>query len=432
MISNTLTYYVSTYNKGSVSKYDTHKKNELRDVYNNMLKINKKSPLYKIASSDSVKQYAIDLKETSRQIKYVAAELTDENGNISGSSKKKAASSNNKLARATYIGSSSDKDAVVDDIDLTISKLATPQVNVGNYLSKDSYGLSKGPYSFDLSIGDYTYEFQFNVKSNDTNIDIQQRLSRLISKSNVGVTAEVIEDDENRSALKLTSEATGISSYNNKGLTFVISDSPGEENGDAVSFLGLDKVYSEPGNAVFTVNGIEKSSSSNTISIPDKFEIELLGTTMDDDEVHIGLKPDFDALIENIGEFIDTYNSTLEFAKNKMTGTYESGQFYRDISGIAKAYKNSLDASGFSVLPDGHLQLEESLLTQAAREGTLSDNLDKLNSFKNSLVRKSENIAINPVQYIDKKMITYPHPTKNFTSPYVSSTYSGFLFNGYI
>lgn len=432
MISNALSYYVSSYNKGSISKYETHKKSELRDVYNNMLKINKKSPLYKLASTDSVKQYAIDLKETARQIKYVAASLTDEEGNISGSSKKKASSSNNKVAKAKFIGSSSDKDSVIEDIVLNVTKLATPQVNESNYLQKDTYGLSKGPYSFDLSIGEYTYEFQFNVKSNDTNNDIQHKLARLITNSNVGITAEVIENSDNQSALRLTSNATGISSYNNKGLTFVIADSAGEENGDAVEFLGLDHVKSEPGNAVFTLNGIEHTSGSNTISLPDRFEIELLGISIEGDDTVIGLKPDFDALVENISEFIDTYNHTIDFAKNKSTGTYESSQFYRDISGIAKAYRHSLDSSGFTVLPDGHLQLEESLLVQSAKEGTLSENLDKLNHFKNSLVRKSDNIALNPVQYIDKKLIAYPHPTKNMPSPYVTSMYSGFLFNGYI
>lgn len=432
MINNALTYYVSTYNRGSLSKYDTHKKSELREVYNNMLKINKKSPLYKLASTDTVKQYAIDLKETARQIKYVAANLTDEEGNISGSSKKKAISSNNKVAIAKYIGESSDKSDVIDDIELNVMKLASPQVNVGNFLQPDSYGLSKGPYSFDLSIGDYTYEFQFNVKSNDTNLDIQQRLSRLINKSNVGVQAEVIENATGHTALQITSDATGVSSYSNRGLTFAIADTPGEENGDAVKFLGLDRVYEEPSNAIFTINGVEKSSASNTISIPDQFEIELVGTSVEGDNTLIGLKPDFDALVENLNEFIETYNGTVDFARNKMSDTYESGQFYRDISNIAKNYKQSLDASGFTVLPDGHLQLEESLLTQAAREGTLTENLSKLNQFKNSLVRKSENIALNPVQYIDKKMIAYPHPTRNMPSPYVTSMYSGFLFNGYI
>lgn len=432
MINNAITYYVSTYNNGSVSKYDTHKKSELREVYNNMLKINKKSPLYKLASTDTVKQYAIDLKETARQIKYVAANLTDEDGNISGSSKKKAISSNNKVAIAKYIGESSDKSDVIDDIELNVMKLASPQVNVGNFLQPDSYGLPKGPYSFDLSIGDYTYEFQFNVKSNDTNLDIQQRLSRLINKSNVGVQAEVIENATSHTALQITSDATGVSSYSNRGLTFAIVDTPGEENGDAVKFLGLDRVYEEPSNAIFTINGIEKSSASNTISIPDQFEIELVGTSVEGDNTLIGLKPDFDALVENLNEFIETYNGTVDFARNKMSDTYESGQFYRDISNIAKNYKHSLDASGFTVLPDGHLQLEESLLTQAAREGTLTENLSKLNQFKNSLVRKSENISLNPVQYIDKKMIAYPHPTRNMPSPYVTSMYSGFLFNGYI
>ncbi len=432
MISNALNYYVSAYSQGSVSKYDTHKKSELREVYNNMLKINKKSPLYKLESTDNIKQYAIDLKETARQIKYVAATLTDEEGNISGSSKKKASSSNNKVAKAKYIGSSSDKKAEVPELELNVKKLATPQVNVGNYLQKDASGLSKGPYSFDLSIGEYTYEFQFNVKSSDTNFDIQEKLARLINKSNIGVTAEISENADEHTALKLTSESTGVTSFANRGLTFIISDTRGEEHGDAVSFLGLDKVYSEPGNAAFTINGIEKSSASNTISIPEQFEIELVGTSIEGDDTIIGLKPDFDALIENINEFIDVYNKTVDFAKHKDQGTYESSQFYRDITGIAKNYKYSLDAAGFTVLPDGHLQLEESLLIQSAREGTLTENLDKLNHFKNSLIRKSDNIALNPIQYIDKKMIAYPHPTRNMPSPYVSSMYSGFLFNGYI
>ncbi len=432
MISNALNYYVSTYARGGVSKYDTHKKSELREVYNNMLKINKKSPLYKLESTDNIKQYAIDLKETARQIKYVAATLTDEDGNISGSSKKKASSSNNKVAKAKYIGSSSDKKAEVPELELNVKKLATPQVNVGNYLQKDTYGLSKGPYSFDLSIGEYTYEFQFNVKSNDTNIDIQEKLARLINKSNIGVTAELTENADGNTALKLTSETTGVTSFANRGLTFVISDTQGAEHGDAVSFLGLDKVYSEPSNAVFTINGIEKSSASNTIAIPEQFEIELVGTSIEGDDTIIGLKPDFDALIENVTEFIDIYNKTVDFAKLKDVGTYESSQFYRDITGIAKNYKYSLDSAGFTVLPDGHLQLEESLLVQSAREGTLTDNLDKLNRFKNALIRKSDNIALNPIQYIDKKMIAYPHPTRNMPSPYVSSMYSGFLFNGYI
>lgn len=431
MISNAITYYVSTYGKQTVSKYDSHKSNELRDVYNNMLKINKKSPLYKFPSSDSIQKYAIDLKEAAHSIKNVAASMTNEDGSISGFSKKKATSSNRKVADAKYIGDLADaEEDSPKDISLFVSKLAKPQVNLGNYLKKDSLDILKGPYSFDLSIGEYTYEFQFNVKSDDTNLKIQERLARLINRSNIDLHAEIDEDSDGLTALKLTSDNTGVPSY--KNLTFTISDSEGIENGNAVEYFGLSNVYSPPENAEFTINGTPKTSVSNTISINGQFEVTLKGISIEDDETIIGLKPDFDALTENISEFIDTYNSMIDLAKERMTGTYESGMFYRDISGIAKNYKNYLDSSGFTVLSDGKLKLEESLLIQSANEGTLNDSLDKLNNFKNSLIRKSDNISLNPMQYIDKKMISYPHPTRNMPSPYVTSIYSGMMFNGYI
>lgn len=39
------------------------KKSELRSVYNNIVKINKESPLYKIKDSADAQKFAIDIKE---------------------------------------------------------------------------------------------------------------------------------------------------------------------------------------------------------------------------------------------------------------------------------------------------------------------------------------------------------------------------------
>ena len=45
-IDNAYAYYISTYAQKTVSRYDSHKKSELRKVYNKIVKINKDSPLY--------------------------------------------------------------------------------------------------------------------------------------------------------------------------------------------------------------------------------------------------------------------------------------------------------------------------------------------------------------------------------------------------
>ena len=74
------------------------------------------------------------------------------------------------------------------------------------------------------------------------------------------------------------------------------------------------------------------------------------------------------------------------------------------------------------------------MIIQSANEGTLRDTLDDLMDFKNDLSRKSREISINPMDYINKKLISYPNPnhSKVFVSPYVTSLYSGMMFNGYV
>ena len=55
-------YLLSTYGKATGSRYDSHKKSELRSLYNNIIKTNKESPLYKITRTGDVKEFAIDIK----------------------------------------------------------------------------------------------------------------------------------------------------------------------------------------------------------------------------------------------------------------------------------------------------------------------------------------------------------------------------------
>ena len=55
LIDSAYQYYLSTYRNSTVSRYDTHKKSELRDVYNQMVKVNKNSPLYKIKNKGELK-----------------------------------------------------------------------------------------------------------------------------------------------------------------------------------------------------------------------------------------------------------------------------------------------------------------------------------------------------------------------------------------
>ena len=49
-IDSAYAYYASTYANKEVSRYDSHKKSDLRKIYNRIIKTNKESPLYKISN----------------------------------------------------------------------------------------------------------------------------------------------------------------------------------------------------------------------------------------------------------------------------------------------------------------------------------------------------------------------------------------------
>ena len=99
-INTVYNHYLTTYAPKSTSKYDTHRKSELRSIYNSMVKLNKESPLYILDTSRESREYVIGLKENARQLRNTIASLggLDEEEMIN---KKSAYSSNEDIVRAT-------------------------------------------------------------------------------------------------------------------------------------------------------------------------------------------------------------------------------------------------------------------------------------------------------------------------------------------
>ena len=434
MISTVYNYYLSTYAGRQVTKYDTHKRDELKNIYNSMVRANKRAPLYKFENPEEVQKHAIDLKETARNIKNIASSLSDDDGTIAAFTKKKADSSNPRIAKARFIGEdilAEDMDKEVPNLSIYVSNLATPQTNTGTFLKPDEISIDKGTYSFDLNVGSYTYEFQFNIGSDDTNKTVQDKLTRLINRSNVGINASVVKNEAGETAMQMVSEETGISSF--RPHQFIISHDASSGTGDAVKYFGLNRVSHEAMNAHFTINGLERSTAANTFTVEGMYEITLnAASETENDVANIGLKPDLDTILENVDELLNAYNSMVDLAVDKYDGSYESGRLLRDVSSMAKANRNTLDSAGFIVQDDGHINIEESLLIQSANEGRLEESLQKLNGFRKLMIAKADNISVNPMYYVDKKVIAYPHPTRNFVAPYVTNRYSGMMFNAIV
>lgn len=428
-IDTAYSYYLSTYGKQSASRYDSHKKSELRNIYNTIVKINKDSPLYKIKHSGDVKKFAIDIKESTRIIKNVVASLSDAEEGIGNAFQKKiAVSSQEDVVSADYIGDSK-KPNETEQFLVEVKQLASSQINLGNFLDKNRLALKPGSYSFDLENSSSTFEFQFNINSEDTNYTTQNKLANLITNADIGLKASVIEDENGLSALQVESVSTGIAS--GEPFLFSIFPQASQDSISAVETLGINHVSQEAGNAVFLLDGVERSSHANTFTINHAFELTLKGLSEEGHPAVIGFKTNADAMADNIQTLVDSYNSILQTA-NKYSGSQQqSVQLYRDMSSTAFTFQNSLESMGLLVNDAGEISIDKALLTESVSDDHAEEHLSVLNEFKNLLNTKATTASLDPMKYVDKIIVTYKNPGKNLVTPYITSIYSGMMMDRY-
>ena len=397
--------YLAAYSPRQLTKYDTHKKSELRSVYNSIVKLNKDAPWYLPTTNKDTQHYAVSLKENARELHNAIAQL----GGLEQDSmfRKKSAYSP----------------------DPEVKELATPQENLGYFLPDLATTLSPATYSFDISINDMNYEFQFNINEGDTNRQIMDRLSRLINNADIGIQANVAESDS-RYALRLTSDATGVPA--NKAYHFRVSDDHTSKASGVVGNMGLNYISHPAGNACFLINGEERSSSSNHFTVGKLFDVQIKAVSSEDKPVHIGLKTDTESITDNINQLIGSYNSFIRSAASYLETQSRSRQLVREFSSIASHYGTSLENMGMHLQDDGILSVNDEKLQQAAASvGNDLSSFSVLKDFSSSLLRKSDQVSLNPMDYVDKKIVAYKNPGHNFISPYTTSAYSGMMFNSY-
>lgn len=426
-IDNAYQYYLNTYRHTAVSRYDTHKKSELRSVYTRMLKVNKDSPLYKIKRSEDVPRFLIDIKENARHIKNVVASLSDGEGLENSFQKKVAVSSDDGIVTASYVGGSSD-DSTLQNFDLEVRQLAAPQTNLGNFLKDQALDIPPGDYSFNLFTTANSYEFQYTVKKDDNNLSVLNKLSRLINNSRIELSAEVISDESGQSALKIASKQTGI--RDEEDHLFDISPTTSSGSIQAMDILGFNQVSTPAVNSSFLINGKEHSSYANTFTINNMFELTLKGISPDNAPAKIGFKTSIDAVADNIQELVDAYNGFIQTGERYSTNQL-GNQLLHDLKDVSRSYVNDLESVGMLIGETGAISIDRDLLSDALETDKPAETFSVLNAFKNSLLIKADNASINPIKYIDKTIVTYKRPGFNFISPYSSSLYAGLMLDHY-
>lgn len=419
--------YLTTYTPKALTRYDTHKRSELRSVYNSIVKLNKDAPWYLPTTNKAAQHYAVDIKENARELHNTIAQLGGLEEDVLFR-KKNAYSSDENVATASYIGAPDTEDAI-PVLELEVHSLASSQENLGLFLPDAKVALSPDTYSFDIAINDVNYEFQFAVGETETNRDVQERLARLINNSDIGIKAELAESD-GKTSLRLTSEATGLSQ--GKTRLFSVTDDKTSKRAGTVEYFGLDYTSREASNASVTVNGEEQSSSSNRLTVGNLFEIQLNGLSQEGKPVQVGLKTDIESLTDNVAHLIGGYNDFVRAASSYLETQSKSKQLVNELRGIAGLYSSSLESMGVTLAKDGTMNLDSDLLRQTAVQSEdIKETFGSLKSLSGMLLRKSNQISLNPMNYVQKTIVAYKNPGHNYVSPYNTSAYSGMMFNSY-
>ena len=423
-------YYLSTYGRSNVNRYDTHKKSELRTIYNNIVKINKESPLYKIQESErgETQQFAIDVKESARHLAKTTASLSSPGSPSYNAFKKKvAASSDEDIVSVSYVDSIDEATDLNKSFELEVQKIATPQVNLGQYVPRDTRSVEPARYTFEYDNNETSYEFQYTVFEDDTNEDVLKKVERLINTAYVGVNASIATNDNQEIALQITSNDTGLGE--NQLFRFQIQPESDRPSLTAMKVYGFDRNYSEASNSSFLLNGTQRSSQSNNFTIGKIFEVELKGVNPEGSPSTIGFKNDIDAITENIQQLTDAFNRVVNIAHKYDDAKKGTGKLSHEMNSILTHYGNNLESMGIMPTDSGTLRIDKALLSDTITASDSELNFQVLGEFKNSLIAKASKMSLNPMDYVHKTVVAYKNPGRNFNAPYASSMYAGMMLD---
>ena len=213
--------------------------------------------------------------------------------------------------------------------------------------------------------------------------------------------------------------------------SFSLQDRTLDEAGRGiVGYYGLNKVVVRPKNAIFDLNGVEKTSMNNEFTLGRAVKVSLHHPS--DKEALVDYHPDSDAIIDGIRGFVDSYNELIEHNIVFVNKTGTTPKLLNELKGLTNPFRNELESCGFSFDQDGYMDLDISLATQAIEAGDMQKIFLMDAAMASRLFVKADAVKINPMEYVDKKVVSYP----NFTKPprgysYITSLYSGLLFNSY-
>lgn len=405
------------------SVYGSHPINELRTLYNNIVRLGRTSPLYIVKLSPDIMEYVIGIKEAAIYLKALSNFLSDKDQFYLEDVR--ITSDAPDIIDAELVNN--DITSLPPKVEIHASCLARTQKNTGNMQLSGMVSIPPGNYFFMVTVGDSEWDIDFEVTAGSNILKVQKDLVQKINDLELGITAHV-EEVRMRSRIVIESNNTGLDNSTD-GLLFSFKDRSPALRG-IISYFKCNHVEQYPCNSVFIVNGEEMEAATNVISLNHTLKVSFYSVS--DTPIQIHYSPDIVRLKEKLKEFSNTYNALIDYTQNQMDSPRGASRLYNDITNIAYEYSDELALSGLKVEEDGHITIVDTVLLHDLQEGNGKDFLTNISEFRQDLLKRAEWLCINPMDYVDKTIVSYPNPARAYDNPYLTSNYSGMLYNYYL
>lgn len=405
--------------------YPAKTKGELKRVYDNIVSLSSRSPFYMVNLSADNRDYTIGIKEAALALKERLNAMQDPE--TSGFKSKSVVVSDESILMAKLI--SEDTASIPENLKIEVDHLANVQINKGKDLLNTSFAFPVGRYDFCINFDDTSYQLTFTQEQRMSNLDTMKNLASYLNNSVPGISA-MVEKGNSGDYGRIALAANMSGRFGDINFSFDEDEVYGE---GIVDFFGLNRMEKQASCSEFKINDVQKQTATNTFNLENTLQITL--KSKGDEPVSVRITRDSDKILNSADDVISAYNRLVGLARNRIDNNdkhYSAAKLLSEMQSLEKVYKEELEAVGFQIHDNGMLSVNKTLAVQAAQDGKVESLFTRKNGFIARLLDKSDAIAINPVNYLDKTIILYPNNEKpSFQNPYITSMYSGMLFSSY-
>jgi len=332
-------------------------------------------------------------------------------------------SDSNVLTATPWDAYSPDTGATEATYEISVSQLAQAQENRSTELnSTDESVVDFGANTFDININGQNHELNIEVGDGDTNEDVLNKIAAAINETSLDVTAEIINNDGTLN-LSIKSDETGAAA------SFNVSD----VSGNAIAATSLYTISTESQDAVYSIDGENRTSGANTVYLDNgAVKVNLQGTG----DATLEVAPDeadvysaATSLISGINSFIDFYNENSDYIKEDVLSS---------LNNIIADHKTDLKSIGIIIDDAGTLQINADELTSALNQNPLAvknifAGFDGLAvEIDNFTSRVSSDSPLNYVKEADSLSKEFTDFIYDSSASQLKQLLAGSLFNMYV